>query len=126
MPRKIKQVETQADYIQIPQSPQELQTKRQEVITAIRSGESHLLWEAIVLHQGHQFFTSKGLPLTYVIKGRELFCDRRERSITASTFERGYAKILEAPADHPITGPKKLGTYGAPYVWSILKGLGIL
>lgn len=76
------------------------------------------IWEQIVSRQGDTFYTKKGLPFTYYIKGGELFASRRERSITKSTFEKAYRKLLERPEE--ITGPKKLNMYGAPYVWAIL------
>lgn len=78
------------------------------------------LWAAIVSGQGDVFYTAKNLPFTYTVKGGELFTDRRKRSITRSTFERAYKKML---ADPGIKGPKKLGVYGAPYVWAVLKKL---
>ncbi|WP_104805611.1 hypothetical protein [Blautia marasmi] len=76
------------------------------------------LWEVIASHQGEIFYTKKMLPFTYTIKGGEMFTDRRERSITKSTFETAYSKIRENP--DKITGPKALNMYGAPYVWAVL------
>lgn len=76
------------------------------------------LWEQIVKRQGEMFYTKKGLPFTYYIKGGELFASRRERSITKSTFEKAFQKIRQNP--HEISGPKKLNVYGAPYVWAVL------
>lgn len=76
------------------------------------------LWEKIVRLQGKLFYTKKGLPFTYYVKGGELFASRRERSITKSTFEKALRKIQEDPVN--VSGPKKLNMYGAPYVWAIL------
>jgi hypothetical protein len=76
------------------------------------------LWEQITNRQGDVFYTKKGLPFTYYIKGGELFASRRERSITRSTFEKALQKIQENPQE--ISGPKKLNVYGAPYVWAVL------
>lgn len=76
------------------------------------------LWGVIIDHAGEPFSTKKGLPFTYSIKGGELFTDRRERSITRSTFEKAFQKIQENPQE--ISGPKKLNVYGAPYVWAVL------
>ncbi len=85
------------------------------------------LWNVIELYAGEPFFTSKGLPFTYRIKGRELFCDRKEKSITESTFRRAYEKILSSKGtENAITGPKKLSMFGAPYIWSILKQIGLI
>lgn len=76
------------------------------------------LWEQICSRQGETFYTKKGLPFTYYIKGGELFASRRERSITRSTFEAAYKKMTEKPEE--IKGPKSLNVYGAPYVWAVL------
>lgn len=82
------------------------------------------LWERIAGHQGETFYTAKKLPFTYYIKGGEMFTDRRERSITKSGFEKALRKIDEH--QERITGPKALNLYGAPYIWAVLKGIGIL
>lgn len=76
------------------------------------------LWDVIISYQGETFYTKKMLPFTYIIKGGEMFTDRRERSITKSTFETAYIKIKTNPKK--ITGPKALNMYGAPYVWAVL------
>ena len=76
------------------------------------------LWERIVVRQGKTFYTKKGLPFTYYVKGGELFTSRRERSITRSTFEKALRKLQEDL--EAVSGPKKLNVYGAPYVWAIL------
>lgn len=88
------------------------------------------LWEEIVACQGKSFLTKKGLPFTYSIKGGELFTDRRERSITRSTFEKAYEKLLRDQvgegAPRRIVGPKTLNVYGAPYVWAVFVGIGLI
>lgn len=88
------------------------------------------LWDCIVKHQGETFYTKKGLPFTYTIRGGELFTDRRERSITRSTFEKAYEKLEQdrVGRDSPcrIVGPKTMNVYGAPYVWAVFTGLGII
>ena len=88
------------------------------------------LWEVIESRQGTVFYTKKGLPFTYQVKGGELFTDRRERSITLSTFEKAYKKLIEDRVgdDAPcrVTGPKSLNMYGAPYVWAVFMGLGFI
>lgn len=86
------------------------------------------VWQIIVLHQGETFYTKKGLPFTYKVKGGELFTDRRERSITRSTFERAYEKLEtgRSGGTQKITGPKSLNVYGAPYVWAVFSGIGVV
>ncbi|MGN0168349.1 MAG: hypothetical protein ACI4AB_09930 [Acetatifactor sp.] len=88
------------------------------------------LWDAIREYEGKPFATKKGLPFTYTIKGGELFTDRRERSITRSTFEKAYEKLSQDQvgenAPRRIVGPKTLNVYGAPYVWAVFVGIGLI
>lgn len=88
------------------------------------------LWEVIESRQGTVFYTKKGLPFTYQVRGGELFTDRRERSITLSTFEKAYEKLIEDrvgdDAACKVTGPKSLNMYGAPYVWAVFMGIGFI
>ena len=88
------------------------------------------LWDAIRAYEGKEFVTKKGLPFTYTIKGGELFTDRRERSITRSTFERAYEKLIQdqegESARKKIVGPKTLNLYGAPYIWAVFMGIGLI
>jgi hypothetical protein len=88
------------------------------------------LWDVITEHEGKNFLTKKGLPFTYAIKGGELFTDRRERSITRSTFEKAYNRLIQDQvgenAPKEIVGPKTLNVYGAPYVWAVFAGIGLI
>lgn len=88
------------------------------------------LWDVITANQGKSFLTKKGLPFTYTIKGGELFTDRRERSITRSTFEKAYEKLrIDWTGDSVsarIVGPKTLNMYGAPYIWAVFMGIGLI
>ena len=75
----------------------EIQKERETAVAAVKGCEKPeelgpLLWRVIELYAGEPFFTSKQLPFTYTVKGRELFCDRREKSITEATFARAYEK----------------------------------
>lgn len=73
---------------------------------------------------GGDFFTAKKLPFRYSIRGGEMFVDRRSRSITKATFSKALQKLEEEP--EKIKGPKSLNVFGAPYVWSILRTLGMI
>lgn len=83
------------------------------------------LWDAITVRQGETFYTTKGLPFTYTVKGGEFFSDRKKKSITRATFEQAYQKIQQ-DGEHKVTGPKSLGCFGAPYVWAVFKTLGLV
>lgn len=84
------------------------------------------VWLLLQQNQHKTFYTAKGLPFTYTIRGGELFVDRRQKSITISTVEKALEKIgrLEA-AQISVTGPKKIGCYGASYLYPILRELGV-
>lgn len=88
------------------------------------------LWGVIVDHAGKPFSTKKGLPFTYTVRGGELFTDRRERSITRSTFEKAFLKLEKDQcgenAPKRIVGPKTLNVYGGPYVWAVFTGIGLI
>ena len=65
------------------------------------------VWPLLQQHQGETFYTAKGLPFTYTIRGGELFVDRRSKSITISTVANALEKIVALEMDGlPITGPK--------------------
>lgn len=83
------------------------------------------LWDTIIAHQGETFYTAKGLPFTYTIRGGEFFTDRKKKSITRATFEKALLKI-QADTEHIITGPKALNVFGAPYVFAMFRQLGVI
>ena len=76
------------------------------------------LWDVLIAHQGETFYTTKGLPFTYTIKGGEFFTERKKKSITRATFEKAFVKIQEDTL-HTITGPKALNVFGAPSVKAV-------
>ncbi len=83
------------------------------------------LWDELISHQGEIFYTAKGLPFTYTIKGGEFFSDRKRKSITRATFERSFIKIQE-DKENKITGPKSLNVFGAPYIYATFRQLGVV
>lgn len=85
------------------------------------------VWESIVQFQNIVFTTSgrgstPGLPFTYVIKGAEMFVDRREKSITRATIMKAYHRAVEIGE---VTGPKQLNVFGASYLFPIFKKIGV-
>ena len=82
------------------------------------------MWNAIVAFQGYPFKTSKGLSFTYKVKGGELFFTRKEKSITRSTVDIAFQKALEL--GEKATGPKKLGVFGASYLYPVFVRLGVI
>lgn len=85
------------------------------------------VWALLQAHAGETFYTSKGLPFCYQIRGGELFVDRRSKSITISTVANALVRIQEREAaGELITGPKKIGCYGASYLYPVFLQLGII
>ena len=86
-----------------------------------------LLWDALLKLQKQPFLTAKKLEFTYEIKGFEIFVNRKDKSITRSTVMLSFHRALELQADgRPVSGPKKLGTGGASYVYPIFQQIGVL
>ena len=91
------------------------------------------LWEAIVAHEGEIFVTARGLEYSYSVKhnrdgaaNREIVFDRKAKSITRATVFLAWQKALEVQAaEGCVKGPKKLGVFGASYLYPIFLKLGI-
>ena len=89
--------------------------------------ESEILWQELIRLQGEAFRTARGLEFTYEIRGNELFVDRKDKSITRSTVDLTYRKAMDLlRAGEIVDGPKKLGTFGASYLFPIFIKLGVI
>ena len=75
------------------------------------------LWEVMELYEDFPFYTMRNLEFTYIIKVNEMFVDRKEKSITKATVGMALGKALELGGI--VSGPKKLGTFGASYLYPI-------
>ena len=82
------------------------------------------LWERLIRLQDQEFFTAKGLGFTYEIRGGEMFVSRKSKSITQSTVMMAFHKALELGSQ--ATGPKKLGTFGASYLYPVFVEIGVI
>ncbi|MCD7886478.1 MAG: helix-turn-helix domain-containing protein [Clostridiales bacterium] len=81
------------------------------------------LWAALLLFQSCPFHTAKGLEFSYTIKGGELFVSRKEKSITRSSVEMAFRRAL---ALGEVSGPKKLGVFGASHLYPVFLRLGVI
>lgn len=91
------------------------------------------LWEALCMLQGEGFYTARGLEFHYKIRGNEIFVDRKvnSKSITRSSVEMVFGKLQDRRMDGeefpiPVQGPKKLGVFGASYLYPVLKRLELV
>ena len=88
---------------------------------------SENLWNAIVQFEGYPFYTCKGLEFTYEVKGGELFFSRKEKSITRATVDIAFCRALERmKTEGTVSGPKKLGVFGASYLYPVFLRLGVI
>ena len=82
------------------------------------------LWSMLLYLQGCVFLTAKGLKFTYKIKGGEMFVNRKSKSITQAMVFMAFRKAMELGGT--VAGPKKLGTFGASYLYPIFVRLGVI
>ena len=83
-----------------------------------------ILWETLTKFQGHPFYTAKELEFFYMIKGNEMFVTRKDKSITRASILMSFHKALEL--GRVVAGPKKLGTFGASYLYPVFRYLGVI
>lgn len=84
------------------------------------------MWSAILAFQDYPFATAKGYPFKYTVKGWEIFFSRKEKSITKSTVEMAFLNAREVQErDGFVSGPKKLATFGASYLYPIFLRIGV-
>ena len=96
----------------------------------ITDPDDDYIWSLILDHAGEEFKTARGLPFTYSIKRNkvgeelgEILIDRKNgKTITRSTLLLAYKKATELGT---VSGPKKLGVFGASYLYPIFLRFGI-
>lgn len=82
------------------------------------------LWSLLTCLQGCAFLTAKGLRFTYKIKGGEMFVNRKSKSITQAAVFMAFWKAMELGG--VVEGPKKLGTFGASYLYPVFVRIGAI
>ena len=116
---KEKEIETDTADFQMQETP--AQRQKREIL--LREQTPDALWEAIVAFEGAVFYTAKGLEYSYTIRGNEMFVSRKEKSVTRASILVAYKKALELGC---VTGPKRLGVFGASYLYPVFQRLGII
>ena len=99
----------------------------------ITNSSDDALWTLSTSHAGEIFHTARGLPFSYHQKisrtGEplgELVIDRKEKTITRNTVLLAYEKAVELmDTEGCVAGPKKLGCFGASYLYPVFLELGI-
>lgn len=108
------------------------------------SNACQALWDCMIVFEDFPFETSSGLAFTYTFKtnrkgekGNELLISRKEKTITRSTVEAAFHKLLELSRNGgaetaagnfpvPLKGPKQLGTFGASYLFPVFIQFGLV
>lgn len=98
--------------------------KREQVrARLLEAPDEERLWAAIEAFAGCPFSTAKGLEYTYSGKGNEIFFTRKEKSVTRSTVNIAFHRALELQV---VTGTKKLGVFGASYIYPVFIEIGVI
>lgn len=82
------------------------------------------LWNALKVFQDYPFKTAKNLSFSYEIRGNEMFISRKEKSVTRATIMLAFQKALELEGH--VSGPKKLGCFGASYLYPVFIRIGVI
>lgn len=62
-----------------------------------------------------------------LLKGHEMFVNRKEKSITQATILLSARRVLEKQAEGVVvSGPKKIGTFGASYLYPVFCQIGLI
>lgn len=95
----------------------------------ITTPDDERIWKEICAYEGHIFHTYSGLPFSFTVKWYkagealgELVIDRKKKTITRNTVLMGHKKAMELGT---VTGPKKLGVFGASYLYPIFLAIGV-
>ena len=92
------------------------------------------LWKAVVAFEGYPFLTTKGLRFSYVMKrGKsglstaEIEIDRKDKTITKATIFLAFRIAIEIQErEGYVSGPKKIGGFGASYLYPMFLRFGII
>jgi hypothetical protein len=98
---------------------------------SLEAGEQEVveetLWKTLQLFQDYTFHTAKNLSFSYIIKGNEIFFTRKEKSVTRATVNLALEKAVELQHNGiKVTGPKKLGCFGASYLYPVFVRIGVI
>ncbi|MDD2980451.1 MAG: hypothetical protein PHN80_10805 [Hespellia sp.] len=111
----------------------QLYRKRKNAVSIFQSAArenrltEQIVWNAITAFSGYPFYTSKGMKFCYSVHGGEMQVDRKKKSITRSSVLLFVQRAQEMyDAGEEITGPKKIGTFGASYLLPVFNRFWIL
>ena len=125
IPYKMAELSANAERIRLYRERKQKCAEFRSQLSALPESEQEMkLWSMLLYLQGCVFLTAKGLKFTYKIKGGEMFVNRKSKSITQATIFMAFRKAMELGG--AVSGPKKLGTFGACYLYPIFVRLGVI
>ena len=125
IPYKLKELSSNAERIRLyRERKKKCEEFRTKLSILTENEQKAALWSMLLYLQGCVFLTAKGLKFIYKIKGGEMFVNRKAKSITQATVFMAFRKAMEL--SRVVAGPKKLGTFGASYLYPIFMRLGVI
>ena len=125
IPYKLEELSVNAERIRLYRDRKKKCEKfSANLLTLSGDEQENILWSMLIYLQGCVFLTAKGLKFTYKIKCGEMFVNRKSKSITQATVFIAFRKAMEFGG--VVAGPKKLGTFGASYLYPIFVRLGVI
>ncbi len=125
IPYKLEELSANAERIRLYRERKKKCLEFRDNLSTMPGDEQEAaLWNLLTCLQGCVFLTAKGLKFTYKIKGGEMFINRKSKSITQATVFMAFRKAMELGG--VVAGPKKLGTFGASYLYPIFVRLGVI
>lgn len=125
IPYKLKELSSNAERIRLyRERKKKCEEFRTKLSILTENEQKAALWSMLLYLQGCVFLTAKGLKFTYKIKGGEMFVNRKSKSITQAMVFMAFRKAMEL--GDAVAGPKKLGTFGASYLYPIFVRLGVI
>lgn len=125
IPYKLEELSANAERIRLYRDRKKKCEKfSANLLTLSGDEQENDLWSMLLYLQGCVFLTAKGLKYTYKLEGGEMFVNRKSKSITQATVFMALRKAMELGGT--VAGPKKLGTFGACYLYPIFVRLGVI
>ena len=90
------------------------------------------MWKTVIAFEGYPFSTARGLRFSYALKrGKNGLptaeIDRKEKAITKATICLAFRTAIEIQKrDGFVSGPKKIGGFGASYLYPMFLRFGVI
>ncbi len=124
IPYNLEELSVNAERIRLYRERKQKCTEFSAKLSTLTEHErEEALWNLLADLQGCVFLTAKGLKFTYKVRGGEMFVNRKSKSITQATVFMAFHKAMELGG--VVAGPKKLGTFGASYLYPVFVRIGV-